>query len=171
MLSKFTSRRALVAAAIVAAMSRIADAGCNCSVPPAPSAAVVSPMPSPTYAGQYQGQYHGYSPGSMSATAYGAYQTPYDGSESPGPHWAPGGYEPRIGSPVYYHDPAYRDPGYHDPATGQYVVTGDPYYDHFGPGFQRSDLHGHYRFPYYNYRAPWYFPGRAVYNRNTNFPW
>lgn len=78
-----------------------------------------------------------------------------------GPFWAPGGYEARIGSPYLYHDPA----------GGQYVVTGNPYYDHFGPGFHRSDLHGHYRFPYYNYRAPWYYPGRAVYNRDTNRPW
>ena len=78
-----------------------------------------------------------------------------------GPHWAPGGYEARVGSPAYFYDPA----------GGQYVVTGNPYYDHFGPGFQRHSLHGHYRFPYYNYRAPWYFPGRAVYNRNTNFAW
>lgn len=51
------------------------------------------------------------------------------------------------------------------------MVTGNPYYDHFGPGFQRHSLHGHYRFPYYNYRAPWYYPGRAVYNRDTNLPW
>ena len=73
----------------------------------------------------------------------------------------PGGYEARIGSPYHYFDPN----------GGQYVVTGDPYYDHFGPGFHRHSLHGHYRFPYYNYRAPWYYPGRAVYNRDTNFPW
>ncbi len=78
-----------------------------------------------------------------------------------GPYWAPGGYEARIGSP-YHH---------HDPNGGQFVVTGNPYYDHFGPGFHRESLHGHYRFPYYNYRAPWYYPGRAVYNRDTNFPW
>lgn len=78
-----------------------------------------------------------------------------------GPNWAPGGYEARIGSPGYYFDPT----------GGQYVLTGNPYYDHFGPGFQRYSIHGHYRFPYYNYRAPWYFPGRAVYNRNTNFAW
>ncbi len=78
-----------------------------------------------------------------------------------GPHWAPGGYESRIGSPYLYHDPN----------GGQHVVTGNPYYDHFGPGFHRESLHGHYRFPYYNYRAPWYYPGRAVYNRDTNFPW
>lgn len=78
-----------------------------------------------------------------------------------GPFWAPGGYEARIGSPYLYHDPQ----------GGQFVNTGNPYYDHYGPGFQRHSLHGHYRFPYYNYRAPWYYPGRAVYNRDTNFPW
>lgn len=78
-----------------------------------------------------------------------------------GPFWAPGGYEARSGSPYYYHTPG----------GGEYVVTGDPYYDHFGPGFHRHSLQGHYRFPYYNYRAPWYYPGRAVYNRDTNQPW
>ena len=78
-----------------------------------------------------------------------------------GPHWAPGGYEARMGSPYLYHDPN----------GGQFVVTGNPYYDHYGPGFHRSQLHGHYRFPYYNYRAPWYYPGRAVYNRDTNLHW
>jgi hypothetical protein len=77
------------------------------------------------------------------------------------PYWAPGGYEPRIGSPYLYHDPT----------GGHYVATGDPYFDHWGPGFHRHDLHGHYRFPYYTYRAPWYYPGRAVYHRDTNFPW
>lgn len=83
-------------------------------------------------------------------------------TEAPGPaYWAPGGYEVRIGSPYYYNDPA----------GGQYSMTGNPYYDHFGPGFHRHSLHGHYRFPYYNYRAPWYYPGRAVYNRDTNFVW
>ena len=101
--------------------------------------------------------------------AYGGYQSggyqsggaPYSNGDSPGPHWAPGGYEARVGSPAYYHDPS----------GGNYVVTGNPYNDHFGPGFQRNSLHGHYRFPYYNYRAPWYFPGKAVYNRDTNFAW
>ena len=97
-----------------------------------------------------------------SGGAYDPTMQPYGGMvATSGPHWAPGGYEARIGSPAYYHDPA----------GGQFVVTGDPYYDHFGPGFHRNSIHGHYRFPYYNYRAPWYFPGRAVYNRNTNFAW
>lgn len=90
-----------------------------------------------------------------SATTWGA--GPAAGT---GPFWAPGGYEARSGSPYHYHAP-----------NGEHVVTGDPYYDHFGPGFHRHSLHGHYRFPYYNYRAPWYYPGRAVYNRDTNQPW
>jgi hypothetical protein len=99
-------------------------------------------------------------------SAVGGLATPYGGYSSSiytstGPHWAPGGYEARRGSPYLYHDPE----------GGQFVNTGNPYYDHFGPGFQRDNLHGHYRFPYYNYRAPWYYPGRAVYNRDTNFPW
>lgn len=79
-----------------------------------------------------------------------------------GPYYGtPGGYEGRIGSPYHFFDPY----------GGEFVVTGDPYYDHFGPGYHRHSLYGHYRFPYYNYRAPWYYPGRAVYNRDTNFAW
>jgi hypothetical protein len=93
---------------------------------------------------------------------YPAYSTPGAGpGAGVGPFWAPGGYEPRMGSPYYYHDPN----------GGQFVITGNPYYDHYGPGFQRHSLQGHYRFPYYTYRAPWYYPGRAVYNRDTNQPW
>lgn len=159
----------ILAAAAVAAMAQVAQAGCNCSVPPSPA---VSTYSSPTYnqsaytpspaswAGSAAVAYPG-SPGGYGATAMGTGPTAYDDYNSAGPHWAPGGYEARVGSPVYYHDPA----------GGQYSVTGNPYYDHFGPGFQRDQLHGHYRFPYYNYRAPWYYPGRAVYNRNTNFAW
>ena len=101
----------------------------------------------------------GYVVSGSSAAGYGT------GGAGPGagvgPFWAPGGYEARQGSPYLYHDPN----------GGQFVNTGNPYYDHFGPGFHRDQLHGHYRFPYYNYRAPWYYPGRAVYNRDTNFPW
>lgn len=68
--------------------------------------------------------------------------------------WQPGGYEGRVGSPYYYSAPA-----------------GDPYTVHFGPGFYRSGEYGHYRFPYYSYRRPWYYPGQPVYNRDTNLPW
>lgn len=179
--------------AVVSAVHAVATngwAGCNCNVPPSPAAFSGYSAVNASYGGY--GQFGGY--GGMPGTAYGAapYGTaaygagavpggpnpayvpggqgatsdpsmmPYGGMVATnGPYWAPGGYEPRIGSPAYYYDPT----------GGQYVVTGDPYSDHFGPGFQRSQVHGHYRFPYYNYRAPWYFPGRAVYNRNTNFAW
>ena len=109
----------------------------------------------------YGAQPYNNSPGSPYSTAYGTSLPAFGDYDSAGPHWAPGGYEGRIGSPAYYYDPA----------GGQYVVTGNQYNDNFGPGFQRNQIHGHYRFPYYNYRAPWYYPGRAVYNRNTNFAW
>ena len=134
--------------------ANLAWAGCNCGARPSPAQSMGQAYLSPS-ASQYQAptsQYQMMSPGGYSGSAYGG---------TSGPHWAPGGYEARIGSPAYYHDPA----------GGDYQVSGDPYQDHFGPGFQRHSLHGHYRFPYYNYRAPWYFPGRAVYNRNTNFVW
>lgn len=164
-------------------------AGCNCNVPPAPAmypgggGGWNAPVPQAGMAGGYAnygmaggypaGAPGGYPPaGGYPGTAgygaptpgagYGPAPLPYGGMVATnGPHWAPGGYEPRIGSPTYYYDPA----------GGQYVVTGNPYYDHYGPGFQRHSLHGHYSFPYYSYRTPWYFPGRAVYNRNTNFAW
>lgn len=129
--------------------------------PPSPQAGQpqpIAPIPqsSATPAQSDSGAAHWTSPSPISPGTPGA---------GPAAGWgafaAPGGYEARIGSPYYYHSPG----------GGQYVVTGNPYYDHFGPGFQRHSLQGHYRFPYYNYRAPWYYPGRAVYNRDTNFPW
>ncbi|MDZ4684779.1 MAG: hypothetical protein SH850_06775 [Planctomycetaceae bacterium] len=129
---------------------------------PIPSHAPVTPYyaPSTTLAPATQAwadQAYPASPG-----GYPAYSTPGAGpGAGVGPFWAPGGYEPRIGSPYYYHDPN----------GGQFANTGNPYDDHYGPGFHRHSLHGHYRFPYYTYRAPWYYPGRAVYNRDTNQPW
>lgn len=74
-------------------------------------------------------------------------------------YFQPGGYDARIGSPYYYD------------GNERSTISGDPYVDHFGPGFHRNQVHGHYRFPYYSYRAPWYYPGRAVYNRDTNYAW
>lgn len=151
------SCRMVLAMAAAGALAEVVEAGCNCSVPPSPAAsagvAPASPMMgNPAY---------GYSPGSAASTAWGTYTNPHVPYNPDGPYWAPGGYEPRGGSPVFFHDPAH----------GQYVTTGNTYVDHFGPGFHRQDLYGHYRFPYYNYRAPWYFPGTNVYNRDTNFPW
>lgn len=49
--------------------------------------------------------------------------------------------------------------------------AGDPYTYHFGPGFYRSNEFGHYRFPYYSYRRPWYDVGHPVRVRDTNLPW
>lgn len=95
------------------------------------------------------------SPGMAVSSGLG-WETPTNGAATTG--WPPGGYEARMGMPYHYYG-------------GDYVVTGNPYNDHFGPGFHRNSLHGHYRFPYYSYRAPWYYPGRAVYNRDTNFVW
>lgn len=185
----------VVAVSAIVAFASSAWAGCNCNVPPAP-AAFSGPAMSVGYGGMVPGGGYpgvGYGAGGYGSGAYGVgygaggygavgatpgtaagavgpgpvgpadpSMMPYGGMVATnGPYWAPGGYEPRIGSPAYFYDPT----------GGQYVVTGNPYYDHFGPGFQRSSVHGHYRFPYYNYRAPWYYPGRAVYNRNTNFAW
>ena len=56
-------------------------------------------------------------------------------------------------------------------AGGSGGPGGDPYNYHFGPGYYRSGEYGHFRFPYYSYRRPWYFPGFAGYNRDTNIPW
>lgn len=138
-------------------------------LPPTP---YTQPHPSmPAYSSPYQGApYHpdpmsgpavsgGYISGGNPPQGYTA--TGAGPAAGVGPFWAPGGYEARIGSPYLYHDPN----------GGQFVNTGNPYYDHYGPGFHRHQIYGHYRFPYYNYRAPWYYPGRAVYNRDTNLHW
>jgi len=100
------------------------------------------------------GQGHHGDIGSYDDGSYGS--SHYRGGVVSGGHgyWQPGGYEGRVGSPYYYSAPA-----------------GDPYTYHFGPGFYRSGEYGHYRFPYYSYRRPWYYPGQPVYNRDTNLPW
>lgn len=118
----------------------------------APYSEYVGTMSAPAVSG-------GYVAGNTAASGYAT--TGAGPGTGVGPFWAPGGYEARMGSPYLYHDPN----------GGQFVTTGNPYYDHYGPGFHRSQLYGHYRFPYYNYRAPWYYPGRAVYNRDTNLHW
>lgn len=96
----------------------------------------------------------------------------------------PGGYEGRVGSPYFYrpqHSAAYGGwPVYGHQATGYgygnaygYGASayGDPYSYHFGPGVYRNDEVGTYRFPYYSYRRPWYYPGSPVFARDTNLPW
>lgn len=56
-------------------------------------------------------------------------------------------------------------------SVGPQGPGGDPYSYHFGPGYYRNSEYGHFRFPYYSYRRPWYFPGFAGWNRDTNIPW
>ncbi len=107
-----------------------------------------------------------------------------------GPYWMPGGYAGRVGSPYYYSPshlgtvvptapppgylvaPAYTYGWHHGWTTaGAAWPGGDPYEAHFGPGFHRYGDFGHYRFPYYSYRRPWYFPGHPSFNRDTNLAW
>jgi len=61
--------------------------------------------------------------------------------------------------------------GYANGAAMSGGAGGDPYQYHFGPGFYRNGEYGHFRFPYYSYRRPWYHPGFSGYNRDTNLPW
>ncbi|MDA0833769.1 MAG: hypothetical protein O2955_01950 [Planctomycetota bacterium] len=61
---------------------------------------------------------------------------------------------------------------YPNASTQALVPAGsDPKNFHFGDGLHRSGVSGHYRFPYYSYRRPWYYPGEASFQRNTQFPW
>ncbi len=97
----------------------------------------------PGYAGGYGGGF-----GGGVGPAYGA------GFGGPG---IGGGYGPMPPGPMMAAVP------------GQ--LPGNPYLYHFGPGFYRFQEAGHYSFPYYSYRRPWYFPGHPSYNRDTNIPW
>lgn len=56
-------------------------------------------------------------------------------------------------------------------AGGSPGAGGDPHNYHFGPGYYRSGEYGHFRFPYYSYRRPWFHPGFPGYNRDVNLPW
>jgi hypothetical protein len=87
--------------------------------------------------------------------------------------WQPGGYEPRYGRPYYYTTPGRHQPLYtvHGDSRTPWAIDHSAYQYHFGPGYYRHSEGGHYRFPYYTYRAPWYFPGHPIYNRDTNRPW
>jgi len=70
-----------------------------------------------------------------------------------------------------YANGGYANGGYANGAAMSGGAGGDPYQYHFGPGYYRSGEHGHFRFPFYSYRRPWYHPGFAGYNRDTNLPW
>ena len=88
------------------------------------------------------------------------------------------GYGPVAYGPAGYDGAGYGagvgDPGASVNAAfggGAGAFSSNPHEYHFGPGFHRHTDHAHYRFPYYSYRAPWYHPGPASYNRDTNYPW
>lgn len=87
--------------------------------------------------------------------------------------WQPGGYTARRGRPYYYTTPGRNQPLYtvHEVSGTPWAFDHSAYQYHFGPGYYRHSEGGHYRFPYYTYRAPWYFPGHPIYNRDTNRPW
>jgi hypothetical protein len=87
--------------------------------------------------------------------------------------WQPGGYTARRGRPYYYTSPGRNSPLYsvHEYAGTPWAFDHSAYQYHFGPGYYRHSEGGSYRFPYYTYRAPWYFPGHPIYNRDTNRPW
>ncbi|MCA9072836.1 MAG: hypothetical protein KDA84_28125 [Planctomycetaceae bacterium] len=87
--------------------------------------------------------------------------------------WQPGGYSARRGSPYYYTTPGRNQPLYsvHEMSGTPWAFDHSAYGYHFGPGYYRHSAGGHYRFPYYTYRAHWYFPGHPIYNRDTNRPW
>lgn len=123
-------------------------------------------------------------PGSVDPSLGGGYGPGIGAGYGTGPGLAPAMMAPGIGGP----GPGY---GYGSAFAGGYgyggqpgggfgapnfaampgQLPGDPYYYHFGPGFYRYQEAGHYRFPYYSYRRPWYFPGHPSYNRDTNIPW
>jgi hypothetical protein len=88
-------------------------------------------------------------------------------------HWQPGGREGRVGSPNYYTAPGQNGPLYavHQQRGVPWGYNHSVFEYHFGPGYYRHSEAGHYRFPYYTYRAPWYSPGPPIYNRFTNLPW
>jgi hypothetical protein len=77
-------------------------------------------------------------------------------------YWQPGGFEARIGTPRYYSVPYTR--------TIESFAA-DPYITQFSAGFYREAEYGHFRFPHYSYRRPWYFPGPPTYVRDTNVRW
>lgn len=121
----------------------IGGGGYGAGFGPGPAQAMMAPgMVGPGYGAGFAGGYGG--------GFVGGYGAGYGGGYGGGPA---GGF----GSPNFAAMP------------GQ--LPGDPYYYHFGPGFYRQQEAGHYRFPYYSYRRPWYFPGHTSYNRDTNIPW
>jgi hypothetical protein len=156
-------------------------------IPPIPTSLVVSPAggyPGDLYLGYWQpGHYRqltgspyfysapnagprGPLAGNSSVLINGSYTDAYNyGSTSSYPVATNYGYPAGNPQGVSYLN------SYGVSVSGVAAAGGDPYNYHFGPGFYRSGEYGHYRFPFYSYRRPWYHPGFAGYNRDTNLPW
>lgn len=129
---------------------------------PAPVVDIHATPSGPAYAGGY-GAAPGYAGNFAGGIAPG-----YAGGVGPG--YAPGYGGPNYGGPAYGVAGYGQTPGMTVAARpGQ--LPGNPYLYHFGPGFYRHQEAGHYSFPYYSYRRPWYFQGHPSYNRDTNIPW
>lgn len=175
-----------------------ADLGKSATLPPPGSSLVPEPDPVTKAPRQFQQQPQ-YQPQPVPATQNpDALTRPVPGYQG-GPYvkggsqyWMPNNVVPQVGSPYYYS--ATQGPGGTYGMTGPSVgmkagqtwyggqneanigmqnqaLSSDPYTKHFGPGFYRSNEYGHYRFPSYSYRRPWYNPGAPTYNRDTNYRW
>lgn len=138
-------RSAFLALAVVGLTTASADAGC-CNG-------------GKSHQGSHHVSQHGY--------GWGAYQYQRFG------HRIPGAYGVRVGSPYYYSNSSNYDNGpFYGSAygAGNYGVGSGCGYGHGQSGSQwRPRIHP--RVPYYNYRAPWYYPGPAIGTWNTNIAW
>lgn len=167
-----------------------ADLGKASALPPPPSS--VAPRPDPAANAQPQNVPNNQNPDAITRPVPGYQGGPYvRGGEQ---YWLPNNIAPQVGTPYYYS--ANQGPGstygmtgpsvgmqagqtwfggYHSANTGMQnralSSSSDPYTRHFGPGFYRSQEYGHFRFPSYSYRRPWYNPGAPTYNRDTNYRW
>tara|TARA_R110002111_G_scaffold168038_2_gene234016 strand:- start:142091 stop:142705 length:615 start_codon:yes stop_codon:yes gene_type:complete len=175
-----------------------ANLGKSATLPP-PSSVIPQPDPAANARPQYQQQPQQYQSQPVPAPQnQDALTRPVPGYQG-GPYvkggnqyWLPNNTVPQVGSPYYYS--ATQGPGGTYGMTGPSVgmkagqtwfggeneanvgmqnqaLSSDPYTKHFGPGFYRSNEYGHYRFPSYSYRRPWYNPGAPTYNRDTNYRW
>lgn len=130
-----------------------------------------------------QGGGHGHGYAAETSAGYGPLGYGSAGQPTLSGYGLPGGYENRIGNPYHYtpgHAPVLSKGTYglgpvrgggHGYGAGAVGGGGDVYSTHFGPGFHRSSQSGHYRFPYYSYRRPWYHVGPPAYAADTNLPW
>lgn len=173
-----------------------ANLGKSSTLPPPPSASTRPPAPNTNANPQQQpqsdpaAQQNQQNRDALTRPVPGYQGGPY--VKGGNQYWLPNNVVPRVGSPYYYSATQGAGGTYGMTAprvgiqAGQSWCAGnneanvgmqtqalsiDPYTKHFGPGFYRSNEYGHYRFPSYSYRRPWYNPGAPTYNRDTNFRW